>query len=335
MRALRGLEALPDPERDRGCVATIGVFDGVHLGHFQVLRTVVERAQELGMGSTVVTFGGHPKEVLTGRAPATVTSLEHRLLLFERIGLETCLVLEFTDELRQHSAEDFVRKILLEGLGVRELVLGFDSKFGRDRGGNVESLQPLAQELGFGLREVPPLRIQGRAVSSSAVREAVHLGEFERAAAMLGRPVSLLGTVVRGDGRGRELGYPTANLDLHHELRPPDGVYAALVLRMGELIPAVVNVGNRPTFGNAGFSVEVHLLDQDSDLYGEDLEVFFLELIRAERAFADGTELADQIRQDVEDARAAIISASRNWRIPGEYLPIEGPGATEVADAPS
>lgn len=337
---LRGLDALPDPQRRRDRVATVGVFDGVHLGHFAVLRRVVDRAAVLALEPAVVTFAGHPKEVLAGRAPPAVTSLDHRLLLFERIGLQTALVLEFTPALRDVTAEDFVQRVLLDGLGMRELVLGWDSKLGKDRGGTVDSLQPLARTLGFGLEEVGPLRQRGHPISSTAVREAVALGELDRAAAMLGRPVSLLGTVVRGDGRGGALGFPTANLDLHHELRPPEGVYGALALRRGRApapaevcrdprgspLPAVVNIGGRPTFGASQVVVEVHILDFDGDLYREDLEVYFLGRIRDERRFGGAAELARQIADDVAQARRMAAEAPRRWRIPGPYLPVEGPG---------
>ncbi len=314
---------MPDPGRAAGCAATVGVFDGVHLGHFVVLRRVVERAEALGADPVMVTFAGHPKEVLLGRAPQTVTSLEHRLLLFERAGIKTALVLEFNAELRALTAEAFVRRVLLEGLGLRELVFGFDSKFGRDRGGNPESLAPLARELGFGIIEVPPLRLGGRAVSSTAVREAVSLGDLKGAAIMLGRPMSVLGTVVRGDGRGKALGFPTANLDLHHELHPPAGVYAAFALLDGALRPAAVNIGRKPTFGGGEEAVEVHLLDGAGDLYGRDLEVFFLERLRGEQSFPNPELLRAQIAADIEQARGVIGAASRHWRIPGRYLPIE------------
>jgi len=308
----------------------VGVFDGVHLGHFMVLRRVREQARSRGLEAAVVTFAGHPKEVLLGRSPATVTSLEHRLLLFQRTGMETALILEFTSELRRLAAKDFLRQVLLEGLEARALVLGFDSKFGRDREGNAETLAPLLRKAGVGLTVVPALRIGGRAVSSSAIREAVSLGELDRAAVMLGRPVSLLGTVVHGDARGREIGFPTANLDLHHELRPPGGVYAALVLVRGELRPGVVNIGKRPTFGGERTLVEVHLPGFQGSLYGEDLEVFFLGRLRGEEAFPDAEALAARIREDIAAARSLTDAAPRSWRIPGRYLPIEGPGVEEL-----
>lgn len=332
MRILDGLDALPDLEKGQGCVATVGVFDGVHLGHFVVLRRVVERAAELGVRPVMVTFARHPKAVLLGHAPATVTSLEHRLVLFERAGIETTLVLDFTDELRSLTAEQFVRRVLLDGLGLRELIFGFDSKFGRDRGGNPESLRPLAAELGFAIEEVQPVALGERPVSSTFVREAVQLGDLEAAGRMLGRPVSLLGTVIPGDRLGRQLGFPTANLRPHHELRPPDGVYLAMVLHQEQLHPAVVNIGHRPSIAHAEEErIEAHLLDFEGDLYQHVLEVFLLEHLRDERSFADIEALRQAIQSDVTTARKRLPEVLRSWRIPGTFLPIEGARAEELA----
>ncbi len=308
MRILDGLEALPDLEREQGCVATVGVFDGVHLGHLAVLQKVIERAEARGVRPVMVTFSAHPKSVLLGHAPATITSLEHRLLLFERAGIQTTLVLPFTDELRELPAEDFVRRILIDGLGLCELVFGFDSKFGKDRSGNPESLGPLADELNMAITEVPPARESGRAVSSTFIREAVQLGDLKRASALLGRPCSLLGTVIPGDQRGRKLGFPTANLRLHHELRPPNGVYAAQLLRREVLMPAVVNIGDRPTFNADGTQVEAHLLDFHGDLYGEVLEVFLIQRLRDEQAFASEHALKEQILSDIIQCREVLMN---------------------------
>ncbi len=318
-------------------MATVGVFDGVHLGHFHVLREVLSRAKASQMHPVMVTFADHPKSVLLGRAPATITSLQHRLLLFRRAGMEATLVLPFTPQLRALTAEEFTRRILLDGLGLRELVFGFDSKFGRNRDGNPQSLQPLSQALGFAITEVPPLCYHGRAISSSFIREAVQLGDLQTAASLLGRPVSVLGTVVPGTQRGRNLGFPTANLDLHHQLQPPPGVYAGLVRIPGEedrqLLPAVINLGQRPTFPQAGEAVEVHLLNWQGGLYGRDLEVFFLQALRPEQAFSSTEALRTQIAVDVEQARHITSQAGQHWRIPGEFLPIEGTRAEELKDA--
>lgn len=334
MQILESDGDLPASFQESGCVATVGVFDGVHLGHFHVLREVVSRAKESGLKSVMVTFADHPKSVLIGRAPATVTSLEHRLLLFRRAGIDATLVLRFTPELRELSAQDFTHKYLLQGLGLRELVFGFDSKFGKNRSGNPESLRPLSESLGFAITEVPPLKLAGRAVSSTFIREAVQLGDLESAALMLGRPVSVLGTVVPGDQRGRELGFPTANLDLHHELHPPRGVYAGLVRLPGSaqpgLLPAVINLGTSPTFEGDAEKVEVHLIDFDGDLYGQDLEVYFLQVIRPEAAFENAAALRAQIQTDLADAREILAVVDQNWRIPGEFLPIEGSRAGDL-----
>ncbi|MDP7560232.1 MAG: riboflavin biosynthesis protein RibF, partial [Planctomycetota bacterium] len=254
-------------------------------------------------------FADHPKSLLRGTAPPTITSLEHRLRLFERLGFELCLVLEFTESIRNLSAEQFLKDYLIASMGLKELVLGFDSKFGKGRGGTVESLHPLSEELGIQLTEVAPMCLEGRAVSSTAIREAVQLGELRRASKMLGRAVSVLGTVIHGDGRGKELGFPTANLDLHHELRPPDGVYAVFAQLDGAFHPAVANLGHRPTFGKSGTSIEVHLMDYEGDLYGRNLEIHFLSKIRDEVEFPDTTAFQAQVAKDCEKAKGLCASA--------------------------
>lgn len=296
-----------------GSVVSIGVFDGMHLGHRAILAANVGRAERLGAVPTVVTFRRHPKEVLLGRAPRTLTTLEHRLELFRRAGMGRAVVLTFDEELRRTPPEDFVREVCADGLGARAFVLGFDSKFGRDRAGTPD----LVRSLGYELEVVPKVVVGERAVSSTAIREAVELGDIDGAARMLGRPVSVFGEVVPGAKLGRELGFPTANLDLHHELHPPPGVYAARariveptsVTAVVSEHPAVVNIGFRPTVeGDAAVAprVEVHLLDYAGDLYGLHLEVAFVARIRPEQRF-DGLEaLAAQIGRDVESARALL-----------------------------
>jgi riboflavin kinase/FMN adenylyltransferase len=292
-------------------VVSIGVFDGVHLGHQAILAANRRRAVELGAASTVVTFRRHPKRVLLGRAPRMLTSLEHRLELFRRAGVDHTLVLTFDEELKNLAAEDFVSRYLVEGLDARAFVLGFDSKFGRDRRGTPE----LLSSLGFDVQVVEKVLVDERGVSSTVLREAVELGELERARAMLGRPVSILGTVVHGDARGRELGFPTANLDLHHELHPPPGVWAgtARVLdREGapsRSHPAVANIGFRPTIGGEAPErplVEVHLLDFEGDLYGRQVELIFAAKLRGERRFGSLEELTRAIASDVAAAREIL-----------------------------
>lgn len=306
-------ENLPAPPEE-GAVVSVGVFDGVHLGHQAILAENVAHARSLGAVPTVVTFRHHPKSVLLGRAPRTLTSLEHRLELFRRAQVARTVVLTFDERLRQVPAEEFAREFLGRKLGVKRFVLGFDSKFGHDRQGTPEHLK----ELGFDVVVVPKVLDSERPVSSTAIREAVELGDLEGAARMLGRPVAVYGDVVRGDGRGGKIGFPTANLDLHHELHPPPGVYACRARVVGRRdgrpsdprCLAVANIGHRPTFADAGGSrsdpplVEAHLLDFSGDLYGEHLELEFLARLRGEQRFPDLPSLRRAIAADVERARS-------------------------------
>ncbi len=295
---------LPDPGPG-GSITTVGVFDGVHLGHRRILGDLVDWAVQDGARPTVVTFADHPKQVLLGHAPACITSLDHRLLLFERAGIEAVYVLDFAS-VHQTEAAEFARSTLVGRLASRGLVLGFDSKLGFEREGTPERMSALGQELGFAVRVADAVEVGGRAVSSTAIREAVALGDLDGAAAMLGRSVSVLGTVVTGDKRGRDLGFPTANLDLHHEVRPPCGVYVggARLEPTDALRPAVINVGRRPTFQPLDEDlVEVHILDFDEDLYDKRIEVDFLARLRGERRFESAAALALQIESDVEAGR--------------------------------
>lgn len=304
------LAQLPAPGQG-GSVVSIGVFDGVHQGHVEILRRNAARARELAARPTVVTFRDHPKQLLLGRAPRTLTSLEHRLELFRRAGIEHTLVLGFDERLRAMTAAEFAREVLVRGLGVRRLVLGFDSKFGNSRGGTPEELR----RLGYEVEVVEQVLVRGRPVSSSAIREAVELGDLEAAQAMLGRPFTVYGEVVRGDGLGARLGFPTANVDPHHELLPPNGVYACWSRRPGleggRREPAVVNIGVRPTLDRpapAVARVEAHLLDFRGDLYGQFLELEFVLPLRAEHRFADLDELCAQIERDIAAARGVLLS---------------------------
>lgn len=310
-------DGLPAPPAG-GSVVSVGVFDGVHLGHQAILAENVAHAAALGATPTVVTFRHHPKAVLLGHAPRTLTSLEHRLELFRSAGILHTVALTFDEELKNVPAETFAREFLGGRLGARRFVLGFDSKFGRGREGTPERLR----EWGLDVVVVPKVLVSDRPVSSTAIREAVELGDLAGAARMLGRPVAVYGDVVPGDGRGREIGFPTANLDLHHELHPPPGVYAcrARVVRRGsedtdgevKRFPAVTNVGFRPTFTQSGEAraaaplVEVHLLDFAGDLYGQHLELEFHAFLRAERRFPDLGALRTAIAQDVERSRLLL-----------------------------
>ena len=310
-------QGLPAPPPG-GSVVSIGVFDGVHLGHQAILEANRRRADALGAQSAVITFRGHPKQVLLGRAPRTLTSLEHRLELFRSAGVDHVLALAFDEALRELSPEAFLETYALGGLGARAFVLGFDSKFGKDRRGT----PALLAQLGHPVEVIDKVLVDGRAVSSTAIREAVELGDLAGARRMLGRAVSVLGTVVPGHARGRQLGFPTANLDLHHELHPPLGVYAgrARVLPGPEQLAeapgrgqaslhrAVANIGLRPTVveGQSEPLLEVHLLDFEGDLYGANLEFQFTERLRGEQRFDSLAALEAQIQLDVARARELL-----------------------------
>jgi len=282
-------------------VATIGVFDGVHLGHRAILDTTTTWARTERRRSVLLTFSVHPDLVVHGRAPELLLSLDHRLREIERAGIDAAVVLPFDRELRELSAEEFVARILAGSLRIRGLVLGHDTAVGRDRHGDARRLDQLGAQHGFEVKSVGEVAIDGEVVSSTRIRAALERGDLAAAGRLLGRAPAVVGTVVPGDRRGRAIGFPTANLDVESDCLPADGVYAVLVLlnagdrRFGGLC----NVGRRPTFGPGSARViEVHLLDFDGDLYGERLEVVFEQRLRDERRFGGPDELAAQIRAD-------------------------------------
>jgi riboflavin kinase/FMN adenylyltransferase len=290
---------------------TLGVFDGVHRGHRSVLGRLTQWARDSGGRSVVITFDAHPEGVLRAASPGFLTSLQHRLRLFAELGVEASVVLSFDGRLAATEPEDFLRRIVRDWTGARGLLLGHDQRFGRAGRGDAALAQRLAPDIGLEVRVVPAVLVDGRVVSSTAIRAAILRGDLDAAANMLGRPVSVLGTVIRGQGKGRELGFPTANLDLHHETRPPEGVYAAVVRLDERDLPAVVNIGRRPDLARGGRTyldaepiIEAHLLDFDGDLYGRDIEVRFVAKLRDELAFSGAADLRRQIQLDADQARA-------------------------------
>lgn len=305
MEILSGLDSLPDP-RLKSPIVTWGVFDGVHRGHRRVLETVLAWARRGGVSSVVVTFDRHPAEVFSGKPVPHLSPLDERLRRIGVTGIDFCVVLNFTLDFSKTTAEQFVRQIVAGRLRAGGVVLGHDSRFGRDRGGDFEFLERLGKDIGIEVRRCPPELVDGRPLSSSLVREAILAGRLDRAAALLGRPPSVIGTVGRGERRGSELGFPTANLELHHAVHPPAGVYAAEAVLEGRVYRAVVNIGTRPTFHrNGAETLEAHLLDYaGGDLYGRVLEIRFLEWIRDEKKFAGAEALKSQIEEDIAAVRS-------------------------------
>jgi len=297
--------------------ATIGVFDGVHLGHRKVLDETVRLAAETGGTSLVVTFDRHPAEVVGRRPPGMLTSLEHRLHLLEKEGIGACLVLHFDRRLAAMEAEEFTCEILVGVLGTEHLVLGYNCRIGRGARGDAELLSRLGEEHGFDVHTVGPREIDGAPVSSTRIRKLVVAGRLSRAARLLGRRFSLRGSVVHGSKRGAGLGFPTANLNLHHEVTPPSGVYISRVrLDGGAGEPAapeepgksywgLTNVGCRPTFSPgrgrpaAGECVEVYIEGLETGpLYGRTLEVEIVRFLRPEVRFHSRDALVAQMEKD-------------------------------------
>ena len=305
MRIYRSLDEARG-SRFRHAVATLGVFDGVHVGHRYVLRECLRLAEERAGESVVVTFRTHPRAVIAGKAPKLITSIEHRLRLFGQLGFDHCLVLEFDEALREIPAKDFAHEVFEEILDAEIVVLGHNCRFGKDQVGSADWLIAHAGEFAFEARKALEVRFGEANISSTAIRAAIESGDLERAASMLGRPFAIYGTVVRGDGRGKAIGVPTANLDLHHELKPPNGVYGVRIDGDDDLRRyGVLNIGVRPTFktGLPAATVEVHLFDFDGDLYGKDLEVMFVKRLRGEKKFATIEALVAQIEADKQSFR--------------------------------
>ena len=302
------VETTPEAIRPflREPVATIGNFDGVHRGHRAILDRVLERTRAIGGTSLVVTFDPHPLVVLApGRAPRMITTRRQKLALLDEAGIDTVLVLPFDAALAAVGAADFVAGHLAAQLGLREVYVGANFNFGRGREGNAATLVSLCTGHGIGAAQVDEVRFLGSPVSSSRIRRALAAGEVELARELLGRPFAVDGTVTHGAGRGAALGIPTANLQVANELLPQDGVYVTEARLNGRGLPSVTNIGSRPTFPDQAFAVETHLLDAaPADLYGHPIEVAFLARLRQELRFDSPQALVDQIRRDIERARA-------------------------------
>lgn len=293
---------------EKGSCVTIGNFDGVHIGHQRLIARVRDLAAGFGLPSVVITFEPHPLRFFTGKkTPPFITLYEQRSELIRALGIDHLLCLEFNQELASMSPEDFVRRILVEGLHVRELVIGYDYAFGKGRGGNYSLLTRLGQQWGFGVEQLEPVMVDQAIVSSTRIRDLVEAGDVWAAKPLLGRFYRVSGTVVHGQNRGgRLLGFPTANMHLVDELFPKTGVYCCWAELDGELHQAVANIGYNPTFGNDVLSVEVHIMDLNEDLYGRALKVHFVQRLRGERKFSGLDELKAQIGKDITLARTIL-----------------------------
>jgi riboflavin kinase/FMN adenylyltransferase len=289
-------------------VVTIGVFDGVHRGHQEIIGHVVKRARDLGMQSVVVTFDPHPSEVVRpGSHPAVLTEPARKAELIEALGADVLCVIPFTPEFSRVSAEQFVHDVLVEHLHAALVVVGENFRFGHRAAGDEALLARLGRTFGFGVEDAALVTNNGMVFSSTYIRACVDAGDVAAAAAALGRPHRLEGVVIRGDQRGRELGFPTANLLLRqYAAVPADGVYAAWLVRRGQSHPASVSIGTNPTFSGRERRVEAYVLDFDGDLYGERVALDFVEHLREMRRYDTIEPLIAQIEQDIADTRRVL-----------------------------
>jgi riboflavin kinase / FMN adenylyltransferase len=286
-------------------VLALGNFDGLHRGHMKIIDRVRRRAGERGGTPAAMTFDPHPPRVLRpDKAPALLMTKEQKIEALARSGMQAVAVVRFTRELSEWDPETFVRAVLVEWLHVVEVWVGANFLFGHDRAGNYSILRSLGARYGFRAEKIDPVRYKDFVVSSTRVRRLLAEGRVDEAGALLGHHYFIDGTVAKGAGRGRELGFPTANLETANELLPPSGVYATTATIEGVLHPSVTNIGLRPTFGDVDRPViETHVLDQAPDLYDRTLRLSFVQRLRDERAFADADALSAQIDADCRSAR--------------------------------
>ncbi len=304
----------------RDSVITVGMFDGVHQGHRAILQRVVESAQQQSLRSALITFDSHPRDVVhDGSATVPLlTTTEEKLELLKETGLNLVMVIHFDHSLSHLSPTDFVQIILKGRVGMRRIVIGYNHAFGKNRTGDRETLIAMSRTIGFSVEVVNPVRVNEQIISSSFLRGLVSQGLVAEAALGLGRYYSVRGLVVHGFGRGKRLNCPTANLGLirPEKLSPHDGIYAGLARLGAETFPAAISIGYNPTFAEGKHSLEAHLINFDRDIYGEELEIQFVERIRSERKFSSETELSAQIHHDVEVAAGILTERGLSRAVP-------------------
>ena len=303
MELIRGLHNLR--LNHHGCVATIGNFDGVHLGHQAVIGQLVERSAQLGLPAVVIAFEPHPQEYFRQhKAPPRLTRFREKVEMLRRFSVDRLLCLTFNRSLSLFSANEFIQRVLLDGLGVRYLVVGDDFRFGHDRQGDFALLQQAGTEHGFQVANMHTFAIDGERVSSTRIRAALAIGNMAQAERLLGRCYRMSGRVARGEKLGRKLGFPTANIYLHRKVSPLEGIFAVEVFGLEkEPLTGVASIGNRPTVGGTQTLLEVYLFDFDRHIYGRHLQVSFLHKLREQIRFDSLDELKQQIQRDVDDTQ--------------------------------
>ena len=310
MELVRGLHNLR-PEH-RGCAATIGSFDGLHLGHQAVLRQLAEQGRARGLPVTLVTFEPQPREYFMPQsAPPRLTRFREKLEVLRHCQVDRVVCLRFNSDLAGLTANEFIQRILLDGLAVKYLVVGDDFRFGKQRAGNFSLLEQAGNTHGFPVAKMHTFNVGDQRVSSTRIRSALQVGDLAGAEALLGRPFWMSGRVAHGDKRGRTIGFPTANIFLHRSAVPVDGVFAVEMRGLDDTpIPGVANVGTRPTVGGTRALLEVHLFDFDRDIYGRHVQVSFLKKLRPEYKFESFQHLKEQIQRDAAQAREFFRGAT-------------------------
>jgi riboflavin kinase/FMN adenylyltransferase len=306
-------EELASFSPDRAAILTIGVFDGVHLGHQRLIAELLRQARQKDMMAGVVTFRQHPEDLLTpGSRLPFLTDIKTRTKLLKDEGVDFIATLSFNKELASLSARQFM-SLMQKHFKMRGLVIGSDFALGKDREGDTGAIKSLGKELGFGVMVVPPLKINGEVVSSTALRKALAKGDIKKVHELTGRSFSLRGKVVEGAGRGEGLGFPTANMDVKSgQALPPDGVYVGLTRANGKVYQSMTNIGRNPTFGDGERSVESYLVDYHGDLYGKELQLEIVARLRDEKKFASAGELKKQITLDIIQGKKVLESMGVN-----------------------
>ena len=308
MNVIRGLKALRCSTK--GSVVTIGVFDGVHVGHREIIDKVVASARKLKAASVVITFNPHPAKVLrTNCNIPSLISLNHRIRLIEALGVDILVVVKFTRSFSKMSPGKFIKNILVDKLHVKQIYVGENFYFGKGAEAGAEILRRFSSRYAFKVTAVKPVKMLGHIVSSSLIRKSILNGRLYKAANLLGRSVSVFGTVVKGSGIAQGLGCPTANINPHHEVIPPRGVYAVRARFGNKKFGGIVNIGFRPTFYSPRDeepTIEVHIFGYTGNLYDKDIEIYFVKKIRDERKFRSKAMLIRQIEKDIREARSAL-----------------------------
>ena len=304
------IKDLREIERDEKTVITLGTFDGLHLGHQRIVDLLLRKSKDSGRRNFLITFDPHPRKIIPGRNDVKLLStLEEKESILEKLGLENLFIVKFTSEFSKQTPEQFVEKYLIDGIGLKEIVIGYDHHFGKGRDGNFKLLQKMGDKYNFTVDVVPEFMIEGETISSTKIRNALLNGDVVKANKMLGRLYSFKGKIVKGDDRGKELGFPTANLSIKNEdkLIPAEGIYASQCIIDGEKYYGLLSLGSRPTFYTDGEIIpEFYIFDFNKNIYGKSLEVCLVEKIRDEEKFNSVDELIAQMKNDEKKGKEIL-----------------------------